>query len=573
MIARLRVLRSRMKTLPRAVARMAIQRPALLEVAFVFLVVAVVWRPFLVSGHVDNQLSDWSYRSNYVAYTLNALLHDHAFPYWVTNPDFEQFRVKGVHDFFANPETDVLSVVTPAALFWGVLGAAKASLLAYLALGVWGCRRLIVALGGSAGALSLLVASLLSLCNGAIVAHALVGHTQFVPAAAFPLALAFMIEAMDPALPAARRCFRACLAGAVLAMAYYAGAAHPLYYFVAGFVVLTPIFTLLLAPRRFPFVVPATALVGISFLVLAAFKLLPGLVDFAGYHVDYRGTYDGWRDLAANIVMPWYPEGHGYHHETNLYVGWVGVGFLAFAVLGVRDRRCVALLLACAVLTFFMCWKGDGRPFTLPVARTQGALQRARLVVMPAVSVVAASQLQTVVAWIRKSPRRSVRLGTLAVVAGLSVFLAFDLSRTSVWRHEKLGRQDVLGPVKGPFDTVPEIVPVDARVPRVKVTGSRANVYGYEYWTELPERTLLQAPGIRTLPRLPHLRLVGDGELTTRDDVLAIRVVKPHGCFELRFSDPLMAWAGAVSLLGVVGVIALGLVARKAGRVREAPVA
>ena len=344
-----------MKTLIDRVARVAARRAALLEILFVWLVVVLVWLPFLQSQHVDNALSDWSYRTDYVGYGLNALFHDHQFPYWVTDPRFEQYRMKGIHDFFANPETDLLSVITPLAKLWGLFVAVKVSLVLYLGVGVWGCRRLLVAVGGAAGALSLLLASLLGLCNGAIAGHFLAGHVQFLAATTFPLALALELEAFEPALHAAKRCFRACLAGAVLAAAYYSGAVHPLAAFLPGFVVLAPLFAVLIAPRRYRVVLPMAALVGVSFVVLAAFKWLPGVVDFSGYRAAYRGVYEGWRQFGLELVSPWSPTtGSEYHHETNLYVGWVGVGALALALLGARDRRAIPLLLACVVLGWLM---------------------------------------------------------------------------------------------------------------------------------------------------------------------------------------------------------------------------
>jgi len=408
----------------------------------------------------------------------------------------------------------------------------------------------------------LLLASLLALCNGAMVGHIMSGHTQFVAAASFPLTLALVLEAFDPSLDPARRSFRACLAGAMLAAAYYSGAAHPLFYFVLGFVVLAPLFTVLLSPRRYRVVLSAAALVGVTFVALAAFKLLPGLVDFAAYHVNYRGTYRGWLDFTRNFVIPWSPSPDDYPHETNLYVGWVGVGLLAFAIAGLRDRRHIPLLLACGALACLMCWRGDGQPFTLPVLRTQGAFQRARIVLLPALAVVAMSQLQRTLAWMRRSPRRRLRLGTLAVVAGLAVFLAFDLSRTNVRRHVTLrARDEVPHPVE-PFDTAPELTPVDKRA-HVKVGRVRASDFDYEFSTTSRGPTFLTAASLPASPRRPHLKLVGDAELVVRDGALAIRLATRHGRFTLRYWDPLENWALALSLVGTCGLLALGLVARR----------
>jgi hypothetical protein len=563
--------RARLKARVLAVARVAGRRPELLEVTLVFAAVVAVWGPFLASARVNNGLSDWAYRTNYVAYGLNAIFSDHQLPYWATNPDFEQYRMKGVHDFFANPETDVLSLVTPLAKIWDVLTAVKIAVVACLALGVWGCRRLLVVLGGAAGLLPLLIASLLALCNGAFVGHILAGHTQFMATATFPLTLALMLEAFDPALRAATRCLRACLSGALLAMAYYSGAAHPLFYFILGFGVLVPLFTVLVAPRRFLVVVPSALLVGVSFVALAAWKLLPGVVDFSGYQCNYHGVYASFHDFATELVIPWSPVGHGYHHETNFYVGWIGVGLLTFAILGLRDRRSIPLLLACFAMASLMFLKGDSRVFSLPLIRTQGAFQRLRFVLIQGVAVVAATQIQSIVTWIRRRPRRSVRVGVVAVLAALSVCFAFDLWRTAVRHQVNAGCLDRPPQAKGPFDSAPELVPVDRRSTRVEVGRVKANQFEYEYWTSRGGPASLRAPSLRASPRAPHLKLAGDGEIVMRDGILTVNVTGAHGRFVLSFADPLTSWSLTVTLLGLLGLAALGLVARRAGRVRARP--
>lgn len=528
-----------------------------LEIAFVLLVVVGVWGPFLSSSHVDNRWFDWTYRTNYAGYGSYALFHDHQLPFWVTDPRFEGYRVKGAHDFFANPETDVISIVTPLAELWGLLTAVKVSLVAYLALGVWGCRRLLVALAGAAGPISLLVAAVLVLCNGAIVSHVLVGHTQFLPMATFPLTLALMLEAFDPGLHAAKRSFRACLAGAMLAVDYYAGAVHPVFYFLVCFVALAPWLTVLLSPRRSRVVLPAAGLVGASFVAIGAFKLLPGFEDFGGFQADYHFGYDGWRDFAAFVVTPWSPEGTS--HEANLYVGWVGVGLLAFALLGVRSRASWPLLLACAATASLMFLKGDNRIFTLPMLRSEGIHTRFRYVVLLVVGALAAAQIQRTLTWVRRLPNPALRIAPVALLLGSSLFLAFDLSRENVLRHETLGAKDAPPAMQGPYDVAPELVPLDTRIARVSVGPVDANRFGYEFSNTSPDPTLLLAPSLRMLPRTPHLELVGDGELTARDGALAVRIVGPQGRFELRFSDPLTSWGLAISLLGLVGLTALGL--------------
>jgi hypothetical protein len=557
-----------MKDFWRGALRLASRRLALLEGVFVLLVVVAVWGPFLASTHVDDASMDWTFRTDYVGYELNALVHDHQFPFWVTDGRFEQLRAKGIHDFFANPETDVLSVITPLAELWGLLAAVKVALIGYLALGVWGCRRLLALLAGKADMLPLLLASLMVLCNGAFAAHILHGHTQFLAMATFPLALAFSFEAFDPALRAAKRSFRACLAGAVLAMDYYSGATHPLFYFLLCCVVLVPLFTVLLQPKRYRVVLPAAAIVGVSFLVLAAFKLLPGLVDFGDYRANYSLAYDGWSDFARNFVIPWVPvPGRQLQHETNIYVGWVGVGVLSMAVLGIRERWCRPLLLACLATAWMMFLKSDSHLLTLPLLRTQGVPTRLRFVLIMIVAIIAATQIQRLLAWERVSRRRWLRIGVSLVLLGMSGVLAFDLSRTNVLRHVAIGCLDAEPRSTGPYDLAPDLVPVDRRVATVKVDVVEANEFSYEFTMRSGSPALLRAPGLPMSPRPPHLRLVGDGELTTKDGALAVRVRAPHGHFVLRFYDPVMYWGLAISSVGLLGLIGFGVaLARASGR-------
>ena len=528
-----------------------------------FLSVVMVWTPLLTSSHVDNGLSDWSYRADYVAYGLNSLLHDHQFPFWVTGPRFTQYRIPNAHEFFANPETDVLSIVTPLAAIWGVLTAVKVSLVLYLGLGVWGCRRLLILLGDAAGAIPLLLASLLALCNGGFVAHIMVGHTQFMATATFPLILALILESFEAAALASTRYFKASLAGALFASAYYSGAVHPLTYALPSFLVFVPLFTILVSPSRFRVVLPAAAVACISFAVLAAFKLLPGVMDFSGYRSDYHDVYEGWDAFAIELVTPWMPTGHSYHHETTLYVGWLGAGILAFAILGVRDRRSIPLLLTCAAIAVPMFFKNE-HLLALPFIGAQGALRRIRLVIMPMVAVVAATQIRR--AWGPRNPRRALQLASLAVAATLSIVFAFDLARTNGLRHGLMSSHDVLPAVKGPFDGAPELVPVNAREARVYVGNVRANSFDYEVTTASAAPVVLRAPELLATPHLPHLTLEGDGELFVKDGALAVRVAGPRARFTLRFRDPLVPWACGISLCGVAGLIALGIAARRAKR-------
>jgi hypothetical protein len=533
----------------------------------VLAVVLLVWSPFLHSPRVDDRYGDWDAFSDYFAYTLHALFHDHQFPFWVTDPRFEQLRVKGLHDFFANPETGVLSIVTPLAQLWGLLTAVKIALVAYLALGVYGCRRLLRALGGQGGFLSLLLTALLALCNGALAAHVLVSHVNALAVASFPLALAWLLEALDPRLAAAERRFHAALAGALLAGAFYSGTTHYLLYFLIGFVGLLPLFTLLLAPKNWRVTLAAPAWVGGSFVALTAFKLLPGLFDLRGYRADYNMSYSSVRALTSNLVTPWAPAFDANSHEMSVYVGWAGAALLGLALLGVLDKRCRPLLLACLASGGLM-FLGPGNPLLrLPLLRTQGVLTRPRLTVLIALAVIAVTQLERLVTGLRRSPRRSLRLGTVAVLAGLSLYLAVDLSRQNIARHVELGCLNTPAERQGPFDVAPILVPSDAQGTSVADGAVTANEFSYSFSRPgLTAPTMLKTSVLLREGRLPHLYLRGAGQLTTKDGALAVRVTGEKGSFTLYYSDPLVWWGLLSSLLAVAALMALGQASLRSAR-------
>lgn len=423
-------------------AARAVRRRPLLEVGLVILVVAWVWMPFLRCKSVDDTSLDWTFRGDYVGYQLHALFEDHAFPFWVTDGRFEQLRAKGVHDFFANPETDVLSILTPLAKMFGFVTAAKVSLVVYLSLGVVGCRRLLVLLGGRARFFPLLITSLLALCNGALVAHVMHGHVQFAPAATFPLALALILEGFEPNLARLARVERACLAGAMLAGAYYAGAVHPLFYFILCFLILLPLATLINRPRLYLSIAGTVAIVGISFVALAAFKLLPGARDFSSYRAGYSLTYDGWRDFLEGFVVPWVPVvDHQVKHESNMYLGWPGVILMAFCLGGLRDARSRALVLVCGLSVWGLLSLKPDDLTAIPIIRAQGSFTRARLLVLMVLGVVAGSQVQHIFTNIARRAPRGLLAWMPPLLAALSIVLACDLTRTNVARHVHIGSE------------------------------------------------------------------------------------------------------------------------------------
>ena len=545
------------------------RQPALREVLLVLCVILSVWGPFLASSRVDDKSLDWSFRADYVGYELNALLRDHEFPFWVTDGRFEQMRAKGVHDFFANPETDVFSILTPLAAVWGLLPAVKIALVLHLALGVWGCRRLLGTLAkgdGEPGILPLLLASLLVLCNGAIVAHILHGHIQFIAMASFPLSLSLVLDAFDDRLIARKRAWHAGLAGAMLATAYYGGATHPLFYFLLCFVALLPLGTVILQPRRWRVVLSGAALVGSWFVALALWKLLPGIGDFGDYHTNYFLAYDGWRDFASSFVVPWTPVlGMQLLHETNLYVGWLGVAILAFGALHLRRRSSWPLTFACVATAWVMFLKPDSPLLSLPLLRTQGAPTRLRFLLVMVAAILAVTEIQALVNAARRSPRRWLRLGTVVALACTCAGLAVDLSSTNVARHVQVGCEESPPTSRGPFDLAPEMVPND-RDTTVSVRTILANQFTYDFSTKSVARALIVAPSLQATTRMPHLSLEGDAEMDTVKGALAVRVNQRRGSFTLTFHDARVTWGLGVSL---VSLLALGLLGLFVARARK----
>jgi hypothetical protein len=529
------------------------RRAAVLQLCLVLGVVVAVWSPFLRAKLVDNGYADWSARNDYLGYTLNALRQDRQFPFWVTDPRFEQLRVKGAHDLFANPETDVLSVVTLVAAWSDLLTGVKVALLAFLALGVYGCRRLLQSLVGRAGLLPTLVLALLALCNGSLAGHVLIGHANILTLAYFPLVLALLLEAFDASRPAPDRVRRAAFAGALLAVAYYAGNTHYLFQFLLTFVALWPLLTFLHRPREWRASLGSAAVAGFSFIGLAAFKLFPGIEDFGRYHTDYLVNFTSLRHFFGYFVKPYSLTGENMSHEYLMYVGWGGVPLLAVGLLGFFDRRVRPLLLSVAIVAPIMFLRSGSRVLELPFLRTQGALTRFNLQLLLALAIASAFQVARLDAWLGQ--KRRPWIGRSVLIA-LALLFAFDLSRANIVRQVKDGCRTPMPAAVGPFDQAPLIgTPPGVVGGVVTAPNVHANSFSYDY--SLPRPGLLVATELKASPR-PHLSIEGDGELTNFRDHLAVRVRKRTGTFWLGFHDPVVDWSLWLSMLSALGVAVLG---------------
>jgi hypothetical protein len=509
-----------------------------------------VWSPFLAHRHVDNGLSDWSYRVDYTAYALNAIGRDHQFPYWVTLPRFEQFRIKGVHDFFANPETEVLSIVTPLAAAFDYLVAVKIELVVYLLVGTWGCRRVLRAFGGRGAFPTTLLLALLVLANGALVHHTLAGHTQFVSVAILPVAFALYIEAWKADAGALARMLCAAGCGALLAVAYYGGNVHPLVQFF-WFLGLFTLGSLTLDPRSTPRVALAVAAIGAWFFALSAFKLLPGMLDFRDYRANHLLTYDHWIDLARSFVVPWKSAPDFARHELNVYVGWAGVVVLAFAITG-WNRRTFPLVVAAGALAWLMFLKAGSPLLQWPVLRTQGVYTRLRIWVVFALAVAAVVRLEAWIAWAERRGGMRAAVPLFVLVVGLDGYLAVDLARSNVAGHVSLSSVHDLPLGEGPFSEAPALTADGDPSVTVGATAWRANAFRYHF--EQPEgaSSLVIATDLAMKPRPPHLFIRGNGELTSKADKLAVRLHGKQGEFILAFYDPATYAGMALSITATV---------------------
>jgi len=521
--------------------------PALAVIVIAWLVLVAVWGPFLASRRVNNGLSDWSYRTDYMAYALNAMEHDHQFPYWVTLPKFEQFRAKGIHDFFANPETEVLSITTPLAALFNYLVAVKVEIVLCLLLGVIGCRRTLRALGGSGAFPATLLLALLFLANGALAAHTLIGHTQFVTVMTFPLAFALFIEAWQAGLPRLSRVVRAGGAGALLAVAYYGGDVHPLIHFFL-FLGLFTAGTILLHPRSAPRILGAASAMGIWFFALAAFKLLPGVLDYREYRANHFLALSGWYELARNWVLPW-RIGQAYLcHEFNAYIGWAGVAVLAFAVLG-WNRRTVPLVVAALVLSLLMMMKPGSPALEWPILRTQGVYTRMRIWVIFALALAGVVRIEAFWAWARRRGGAPAAIAITAVLVALDVYVAIDLGHINIWDDVSLSCVHGLPKAEGPFDEAPHFDSQDPKHVRIIATGASANVFWYRFAQDGVDGTVLVSPEIAVKPRLPHLGIEGNADMMSVGDRFAVRLHGKEGKFSLVFYDPVTYVALALSVM------------------------
>ncbi len=538
-------------------------------------VVLTVWWPFFRSSRIDNHAGDWLLRTQYLRYTLNAILHDRELPLWVTSPSYEQPRAAGVHEFFANPETDVLSLTTLFAMFRGLLTGTKLAFAIYLSAGALGARRLVRVLTGKAGEAMVsfvapLLLALLALCNGSLVAKAIVGHTQFLTIALFPLALALMVESWDARLPARARLFRAALCGALLAVAYYAGNAHSLIHFLLIFPGLFALLCLLHRRADLRIILPSSLVLGGSFLGVAAFKLCPGLGAFHAYKASYVIGYKGWRDLARNLVIHWVknPAGGDFPHELNLYVGWFGVAILLLAVTvrSARGRFFVLLAVAVAALAF----KKDGAFLQrLPYFQTQGVFARFGVQALLAMAVAASMRVEQLVDTSREKKSRA-RTAFVALLACLAVGLAIDL-RSNVKNAEMAYGVDALPERADPIDVAPVFDVEPGRKVRIDTPKVSANSMTYAFAAlDGQGPPLFLARDLSVASGASHLRLEGSAELTEQNGRLAVRATDTEGTFTLRYANPLVTLGLVATIATCIGIALLGLsmVDRQAFRAR-----
>lgn len=526
--------------------------------SIVLAAVLAVWGPFFQSERVNNAALDWTFRSDYTAYTLHAITTDHEFPFWVTSPRFEQLRVKGIHDFFANPETDVLSLVTALAPL-GYLRAAKATLLVSLAIGVYGCRRLLRVFSGDRppSVVATLVLALVALCNGAFCAHVIVGHVQFVTVATFPLALALYLEALSHTdTPWGARVSRASSAGAILAVSYYSGNTHPLIQFFILFVGVFTLVTMAARPRDATLVLVTAAALCCAFIALAAFKLFPSVYDFRGYRRHYFIGFLRWWEVGGALVTPWCrmnDELYGNNWpERYVYIGWAGVALCAFALTSWR-RPALPFLAVVAVVAWLVGVQPNNPILTLPILRTQAVVTRFALIGFLALATASAVRIDELMARLARSRSAFVRVAPAALLACACAALACDLRDANVVGEIARSCADLVPIPQGPFDVGLVLAPEDPDRATLTPGPVTANAFRYEFGQRTREDPFVIVSDLPLKPR-PHLRLQGQGELTESGGHLAVRVRGSRGAFALVFFDPLV-WCGLLCSLVAWGAL------------------
>jgi hypothetical protein len=118
----------------------------------------------------------------------------------------------------------------------------------------------------------------------------------------------------------------------------------------------------------------------------------------------------------------------------------------------------------------------------------------------------------------------------------LCAFLAYDLARSNVADEVTRSCPDAVPIASGPFDTAPTFEPEHRDLAKLTPGRTTANTFTYHFeQSRAEDESLAIAPDLSLEPRKPHLSVRGQGELTTHDGHLAVRLLGKRGDFTLYF--------------------------------------
>jgi hypothetical protein len=380
---------------------------AMLAVALSLALLLVIWWPFLSTATFNAGQADWRYRANYMSYTVKSLFTYGQIPFWATAPHYHQLWSPDAHGFFSNPETEVISPYVPlyAVLDFGT--AVRVSLLLHLVIGVAGLYALLAFLGARHWSIVALCAVLVY-GSGFFVRHVLVGHLQFVSYTYFPAALWLYLRALHSSRLTRAAWASLFASGLAVALAYYEGNIHLVIQFL--FVLaLVAAFTALLSPGARVHAFTTAAGLIVSFFLLAAFKLLPGIAEYGGYRPNDMNTYRSVRQFVDNVLYclpspPW-----PVPHELGFYLGIPGAVIVTIGLLNIR--KSTLPLVATAFLFLILLFAPFGQLLVyVPLLGTQRPT-RLRSEVILLAAVLGAQALSRMRDHLSRSlPRRPHRL-------------------------------------------------------------------------------------------------------------------------------------------------------------------
>ncbi|MCB9555261.1 MAG: hypothetical protein H6707_04100 [Deltaproteobacteria bacterium] len=533
------------------------------------IVTLFVWWPFLTGQRVDNHALDWSFRSNYTSYAVTSFRDYGEIPYWVTENDYKQVRLRHRFSFFANPETEVFAPLTWLYLLLPFSLAVRVDLVLHLLLGVFGVaiagRRLV----GKPHLLPSLLVTLLVLCNGAVIAHTVAGHLQFRSFCFFPLVFGLLLGGVAAKSHRSRLLYCA-TGGALLAIAFYEGNAHLLLHFLF-FLCLYFTVHALLRPQERRGAIHAVAITLLTFVGLAAYKLLPAAVALRGYRASYFSAFPDVGSLVHSLFVPTESAlrrgGMDLgHHEATSYLGVLGV--LAVLVGIARFARPTAQLLLCASVLLTLSLRDPAAiAAKLSLFSSQGAFGRMRLVGLLCLGLCSFYGWQALVNGARRRGRRTYTIvivfvallvGAFAVDLRLNAMDAY-LDRFAGAPWPELHRARVVAPRLR--STVGSC--------RLKVAAHGVNWFRFEYSGAgcLSRFCQFRLVAQRPATRVP-LRVSGEAVGASEAEQFAVIPTGQSGRFELRYASRSLAVGKWTSL--ITGILLLVIWGGRLRRYRSA---